>query len=346
MTVGVFPVRGEAVVGAPSSKAQKQFNKLIERMASQRNEIRLWQAYKLVYQQKLAGEYEPLASRLREKRIAIVQILDRAMDNASLAKRERKKVRGILDHMLSELLAEAEDPELVRIYDKYADVSFGDARRVRVQVLKAMASEEYGIDVDAYSGEESPEDLTDWLREQVRAAQGDPAPTKPTKAAKLNAEGGTRAVREVFRKLVSELHPDRESDPAEHARKTELMQRVNQAYKARDLLSLLEVQARLDRVDAQFITGLAEKRLRHYMHVLEEQSRRMREELAQIVASFHAAVGEPRPRTITPAVVQRALDADIVRLKATLRTVEMDLIRFKNTRNLKQSLEHYWFDRG
>jgi curved DNA-binding protein CbpA len=42
-------------------------------------------------------------------------------------------------------------------------------------------------------------------------------------------------VREVFRKLASELHPDRETDPAEHARKTELMQRVNQAYKAGDL---------------------------------------------------------------------------------------------------------------
>jgi hypothetical protein len=46
------------------------------------------------------------------------------------------------------------------------------------------------------------------------------------------AQGGTQAVREVFRKLVSELHPDRETDPAEHARDTELMQRVNQAYKA------------------------------------------------------------------------------------------------------------------
>jgi hypothetical protein len=344
--VSVIPVPGESAVGAPLSKAQKQFNKLIERLATQRKEIRLWRAYKVAYQQKLAGEYQPLAARLREKRIAIVQILDRALDNASLAKRERNKVKAILDHMLSELLAEAEDPELVRLYDKYADVSFGDARRARVQLLKAMASEEYGIDVEAYSGEESPEDLTDWLREQVRAAHPDPAPAKPSKAAKLNAEGGTRAVREIFRKLVSELHPDRESDPAEHARKTELMQRVNQAYKARDLLSLLEMQARLEQVDAELIAGLAETRLRHYIHVLEEQSRQMREELAQIVGSFDATLGEPRPKTITPAAVQRALEADIVKLKVTLRTVEIDLIRFKNTRNLKQSLESYWFDRG
>jgi len=63
------------------------------------------------------------------------------------------------------------------------------------------------------------------------------------------AQGGTRAVREVFRKLASELHPDRETDPAEHARKTELMQRVNQTYKAGDLLALLELQLSIEQID-------------------------------------------------------------------------------------------------
>ena len=346
MTGSVLPVRGKAARDAPSSKTQRQFAKVIERLTAQRQEIHLWQAYQKVYQQKLASEYQPLATRLREKRIAMVQILDRGMEVASLAKRERKKLRAMLDHMLSELLAEAEEPELVRIYDKYADVSFGEARRARMELLKAMASEEYGIDVEAYSGEESPEDLTEWLREQVRAAKPEPAAPKPRKGAKSIAESGPPAVREVFRKLVSELHPDREIDPAEHARKTELMQRVNRAYKSGDLLSLLELQARHERSGAKAVAGLAEKRLRHYVQVLEEQSRRMREELAQIIAPFNTVVGEPRPRTITPAAVQRALEADIVKLKATLRTVEMDLIRFKNTRNLKQSLEHYWFDPG
>jgi hypothetical protein len=344
VTGSVLPVQGKAARDAASSKTQRQFAKVIERLTAQRQEIRLWQAYQKVYQQKLASEYQPLATRLREKRIALVQILDRGMEAASLAKRELKKLRAMLDHMVSELLAEAEEPELVRIHDKYADVSFGEAKRVRMELLKAMASEEYGIDVEAYAGEESPEDLTEWLREQVRAAKPEPAPPKPRKGAKSSAELGPPAVREVFRKLVSELHPDRESDPTEHARKTELMQRVNRAYKSGDLLSLLELQARHEQSDAKAVTGLADKRLRHYIQVLEDQSRRMREELAQIIAPFNAVVGEPRPRTITPAAVQRALEADIVKLKATLRTVEMDLIRFKNTRNLKQSLEHYWFD--
>ena len=147
-----------------------------------------------------------------------------------------------------------------------------------------------------------------------------------------------------FGKLVSELHPDREVDPAEQTRKTELMQRVNQAYKAGDLLALLELQLSIEQIDAAGLAGLAEERLRHYIHVLDEQSRRLREELSELVAPFERVVGEPKPRVLTPAAVQKALEADIRKLKGILRTVEMDLITFKNTRNLKQSLEHYRID--
>ena len=59
-----------------------------------------------------------------------------------------------------------------------------------------------------------------------------------------------RAVREIFRKLASALHPDRETDPGERARKTALMQRANVAYAANDLLGLLELQFEVDQIDA------------------------------------------------------------------------------------------------
>ncbi len=335
-----MPVIGGAARSAPLRKTQKQFNQLVERLTRQREELRLWQAYKQTYQQQLASDYQPLAARLREKRMATVVVLDRAMDAASLGPRERKKVRAILDALLADLLAESEDPELVRIYDKYAEVSFADEKRTRMELLKAVASEDYGVAVESYAGADTLEDLTEWLREQARAQR--PEPNKPLrKQAAKSAEGGAQTVREVFRKLVSELHPDREPDPAAHARKTELMQRVNQAYKAGDLLSLLELQVGNEQIDAAALAGLAEERMRRYIQVLNEQSRRLRAELALLLAPFASVVGEPRPRTMTPAAVQRALEGDVRKLKETLRAVEMDLMLFKNTTNLKRSLEHY-----
>ncbi len=339
-----MPIIGVAARGAPLRKTQKQFEQLVERLTRQRQELRVWQTYKQRYDQQLAGDYQPLAARIREKRIAMVVVLDRAMDAGSLGPRERKKVRAILDASLAELLAEAEDADLVRIYDKYAEVSFGDDKRARMELLKAMASEEYGVDVEAYSGGDTVDDLTDWLREQVRASRPESNETTGKKAAKAAPQGGAQTVREVFRKLVSELHPDRETDPAAHARKTELMQQANRAYKAGDLLSLLELQAGIERIDAAAVAGVAEERLRRYIQVLNQQSRRLREELALLVAPFVGVVGEPRPRTMTPAAVQRALEGDLRKLKETLRAVEMDLMLFKNTSNLKRSLEHYRVD--
>jgi len=94
------------------------------------------------------------------------------------------------------------------------------------------------------------------------------------------AQGASRAMREVFRKLASELHPDREPDPDERVRKTVLMQRVNQAYAAGDLLALLELQLSIEQIDASTLAGIAQDRLAHYNHVLEAQLQSLQDELS------------------------------------------------------------------
>jgi hypothetical protein len=50
---------------------------------------------------------------------------------------------------------------------------------------------------------------------------------------------------------ASDLHPDRETDPAEHARKTILMSEANAAYGWRDPMALLQLQLRADLADAR-----------------------------------------------------------------------------------------------
>jgi hypothetical protein len=351
------PGRGMVgIVGsAPTlTAAQKKFNLLIERLTLQRRELEEWRVFGQVHHQLLADRYHPAVARLREKQIAMVRLLDRILDGKALGKRERAKTRDILGQILTQLLAESPEPELVDLHDKYADRSFGDERQEHLDAMRALASEAFGVDVGAYAGGESPEELADWLDEQLRAGRSGPRrPSPRKKSAKAiareaqreqAAEGGTRAVREVFRKLVSELHPDREADPAEQARKTELMQRVNQAYKAGDLLALLELQLGIEQINPEALAGLAEDRLRHYIHVLEEQSRRLRDELADLVAPFAMAMGESRARKLSPALVQSALEADIREIKGLARRVEADLARFQDIPAFKRSLRDYEID--
>jgi len=343
-------VLGVAQRGAALSKTQKRFNQLIEKVGSQRGELQRWQTYQRVYHQQLRDQYEPLVARLREQRIAMAQLLDRAMDGKELSPRERDKARYLVNQLIASLLEGGEEPVLVQLHDKYAAVSLGELRRERMEMLRAAANEALDLDVDTYAGGESPAEFENWIEEQVRASRAAAAPkddaaqrksAKSSKRATLReqaAEGGTRAVRESYRKLVSELHPDRETDPVEQQRKTELMQRVNQAYKAGDLLGLLELQLAIEQIDAAALAGLADERLRHYVHVLEQQSRQLRDELAEVIEPFAVILGENAPRKLVPEAVQRLLDQDIRALKTTLRKLEMDVICFQDARQLKQSL--------
>ncbi|WP_341888453.1 hypothetical protein [Variovorax sp. YR752] len=54
-------------------------------------------------------------------------------------------------------------------------------------------------------------------------------------------------MRDIFRKLASALHPDRETDAQQRKVKTALMQKANQAYAANDLLALLNCNCRSSR---------------------------------------------------------------------------------------------------
>lgn len=325
------------------TKAQRRFNAVIERLHSQRAQLQRWQDFTAEYHRLLAERYLPVAARLREKRIAMARLWDRAMRGGELKNRERAKLRALLQDLLSELLSEAQDAELVELHDRYAETSFDVEQNRLLQHLRSFANQSLDVDVTAYSGSESPEEFADWLagQEPAPAAQRRKGPTHAARetAAASAAEGAARALRDVFRKLASELHPDRETDPAEQLRKTGLMQRVNQAYAEGDLLGLLELQLSIEQIDAAALAGLAEERLRRYIHVLDEQSKRLEEQLSRVLEPFVRVTSARAARNLTPALVRRALEADIAELKTLLREVDTDLVRFRDLHFLKASLK-------
>ncbi len=350
------------IVGIPGgaktlTRAQRKFNNLVEKLKNQRLELLTWQKFRQRYQQDVADKYQPIVVKLRVKRFALLELFDRAMDHKKLNKRERGKVKDILRHLISQLLTDSPDPKIIQLHDKYSDTSYAEEQQDELKIMRSFARDTLGIDVSAYKGSETPADLAEWLKQQARRADSDSTVKhdsdkyqerkKSTKTIEREsrqqqaAEGGTRAVREVFRKLVSELHPDRESDLVEHARKTELMQRVNQAYKAGDLLGLLELQLNLEQIDATALAGLAEERLRHYIHVLEDQSRQLRDELLEIITLFTISDNFAKPPKITPADIQRSFNLDIQELKNELREVENEFDRYQDINFLKQSLTQY-----
>ena len=151
--------------GPTLNKEQRQFNKLIASIEATRRELAQWQAFIPVYQQRWAAEIAPITARLREKRIAMVMLLDRAMDGKSLNKRQKVKVADILLRDLSDLLAENQEAELVLLYDKYSAVNFEETQRDEIDFMRAVAADTFGIELDDSVQVSTPEELASLLDE-------------------------------------------------------------------------------------------------------------------------------------------------------------------------------------
>lgn len=332
------------------NKAQKQFNQAIAKIEAQLRENNEWREFMPLYQQRIANEYHPLAMRLRATRMALVELLDNHFDNQKLTRNQREKLRLFLADMIDNLIGQEESAELISLYDKYNELSHREEQQYEMDVIRTLADDVFGIEVD--SDATSPEQLMEHLhsqmhtREQARASKRKPRKKSEKMLAReaeqaAAAQNATRAIRDVYRKLASELHPDREPDPQRRERLTELMQQANRAYEEDDLLALLRLQLQIEQIDSQALAGLAEERLANYNRALREQSERLQQERFELIQPF--LMLNIDPRRLNPKIVQRELDTDLQELEEIITELDQELVDLQEVRALKQWLKEIDF---
>jgi hypothetical protein len=325
----------------PLSAAQRRFNSLMERIETLRAELERWQSFTDVHLRRIATELAPRAAKLREQQTELARLLDRQITHPALGRRNREPLRELLLGLLTEMLEEEESPELLALYDRYAPTTRAEEARMGFELLRAMA-EALPVDLDAYEGEPSAEALGAWLNETM----GEEPPRRRGRAktaaedcAKGARELDSHALRTVFRRLASKLHPDRESDAGEHQRKTGLMQELNTAYASGDLLRLLELQQSVDARAADALAELDDAQLKPYLAVLQRQAKRLREQIDALISPFMAAFPGRPPRSMTPGNLQREFERALVELAHVQRCVAEDLERFADVHRLREALE-------
>lgn len=342
---------------ATLSKNQKTFNRLIKKIEDQRKLLQAWQDTLLRFRAKQAAEYAPAVTTYNQRREELVQMLDKAHGATGLTRTERAKLSDIIVSIVDELLYSNKTPELIALYDRHNEVAFAEEEQMEAEADKALLQDMFGIELEDDTVFSTPEEVAALLQKKLmERQQAEPMqPARPRKASaktlareareQAETQGASQSIREVFRKLASGLHPDRETDPDERVRKTALMQRVNAAYEKNDLLALLQLQLEAEQIDHADIAALSETRLKHYNKVLTEQSRELDDEMASIEASFDS--GDPfSRRRVHPALVLQWLDQDIAEIKAATAEVTRDLVALLDTKRLKAKLRHYRIERG
>ncbi|OCR25053.1 hypothetical protein AFK24_11175 [Pseudomonas syringae] len=316
--------------GPKPSSDQKRFNSLLKKIQTHRGTLEAWNSAELTYRKLWATEFTPTLEKLQGYQLELLLILDAASMRMKFNKNDLGTLDGVVCELAQTLIDDGhpQAAELKEIFTRHAGVDFDTLQEEETAQFKTFLEREYDVELDDDSAT-TPEELAEILFAKLSDEASEPlkqsAPWKKTTREIRQEEEltkGSQSIREIYRKLASALHPDRETDDVERNRKTALMQRVNHAYAAKDLLSLLELQLEIEQIDSDHVSNLPQGRIKHYNRVLAEQVKELEEEISLRNMIFNEQFELEPFGTTKPAGVPRKCNRKLGELKEDLFDLE------------------------
>lgn len=290
------------------AQEQARFNTLVRDVALWRAALDQWNALVARYRQTMAPIHRELHAAWRQWVFA----LDHASLQPGLVRAEREQLGELLRVAASALLEVEDDAGIAEVASRHAQAS---SRAQPGRDDRADAIGEAAIR-EAVTPDWEQQAAAAAHRRAERAAQRRAA-TALKRRTKAQQEV-SQSLRDVYRRLASALHPDREPEARQQERKTRLMQLANHAYAEGNLLALLELQLQAEQIDAAHLAGVDLRRLQHYVTVLQEQLADLQSETRRVEADFRAAVGVAPGWGLQARKAERLISAEARRLQGEL----------------------------
>ncbi len=355
-TITQYAIRiASPAAAGPLSRVRKQFNTLVKKLEAERVKLALWREELPKIRALADNEYNPLTQTFDARRRRLLVLLDQAHSDKAMRRKEREKLSDVICSTALDLMRIDEEDETIKeIYNKHSGRDFDLDMDAEKTLLRQMVREATGVELDDDIDFNSPDAFIEAMHgkmaerereeEQKQERTGRAKPAKPSaREARRETEEVKlkQSLRDIFRKLASALHPDRETDPAERGRKTALMQRANAAYAANDLLGLLELQLELDQIDQAGLDKLDDDRIKQYNRMIERQVDEIHFEIQALETALSLDMGWEPGQYETPKAMVRGLRADIADMRANIKYIEADLDTFSDIRKLKAWLKDY-----
>jgi hypothetical protein len=330
---------------------QRLFNQLLEKIEKQSKDLQNLKTLADTHEKERHAKLAPLRAQVNVLQEKLVLFLDQRLQTPKgLSQRACEDVEELIAMLLDDLQGAGEfSPAMQEVAERYfeaddEELEDGLDLETSSEMNKAMA-QAMGVEVDT-DGLLSTDEMIDALMRKMQAdddaamhahearqAKRKKSPKqKQVEKEQLDAHS---ALRSIYRKLVSALHPDRESDPAERSRKTALMVRVNAANDSKDLLALLRLQLEIDQIDPSSVAGMADDKLRGFNRMLKEQ-------LKELQAEYHFVMSDVRMMfdlgydNVTPKAITSALRFQTQRLQNMAEGLKHDLGLIQDDKALKK----------
>jgi hypothetical protein len=345
-----------AQAGAALTPEQRKYNQLVARIEKARKELLAWQEHVPLFAQAHATRIHPLMAELAALRRQLVLKVAGLIERDGWRKADRQTLRRALCERAADLtdndfIDEGAAAELEALHDRHADNSLDDARREALDDMKGMFEAFSGVDLgdETFDSEEA---LLQRAQQRMQAdaeheaqrreqaqAQRPQRQSAAQRKRQAQQEQASKSVREVYRQLASALHPDRAEDDADRARRTALMQRVNQAYEKQDLLGLFALQLEIEQIDPAHLAHASTERLRHYNRVLAAQLAELQDEIELQADAFAMQFGIEPWRRLNPHKLGPLLEEDMRQIRVALVQLGHELQQLDQPAGVKRWLQ-------
>jgi hypothetical protein len=332
------------------SPAQKRFNQLLKQTETLAQKIDGTRTMVDLHRTVCGHTLAPLEKKRLEFMGQMVRWLDQRLQAKGLTAKQKNIAREILCHLAAQLAAEG-DEDMQALHDAHSDESLEDLEKADAADLQNFMEDMLG---QKLGDDDMPFDNLDELmrasmaRMQAQAqaqqeAQAQRLSKRKKTATQLKAETQAQdadtTLRTIYRQLVSALHPDREPDATERARKTALMKVANTAYERRDLLALLHLQMQAELVDEAHIATMATAKLTAMTKLLKERVAVLQRDLFQIEEQARAEFGLPRYAPLSSASLKKHMLASEQNLHQEIALMQQDLKLVQDDTRFKRWLK-------
>lgn len=345
-----------AIAGQVLAPEQKLFNQLLEKIEQSKQAIEALKKQIDDFRAQDAKKLDPLRQQQQVAMAALVAYLDGRLQGQGLSKSLREDIVDIIYELIVDLLHGPAQEAMRAIYDRLfpedddgdedgldGDLDDNQEKEEMFKEMRAHLSENFGFDPNDPSLD-SPEAIFDSVmrqqmqQEQARQTAKDAKRKKSKKlqAAEQEELDAGKALRDIYRKLASALHPDREPDEAERARKHSLMVQVNAANDKKDLMALLQLQLHVEQLNPRGMGNMAADKLRHFNHVLKEQATSLAGELRSMNQAFRYQCALPVTGPITDSQLAQRLRSNAKRLEASIAQIRYETTLIADDKALKK----------
>ena len=342
-------------IAAPSLGPEQQlFNQLLGQIEKQSKELGNLKTLADTHNSERNAKLAPLRKQVYALQEQLVLYLDQRLQTPKgLSQRVCADVQELICMLLDELLGAGDpSPALQAVADRYeADddgLEDGLDPETASELNRAMA-QAMGVPVDN-DGTLSTDDMIEALMRKMQAddeaaiqahtaRQAKRKKSAKQKQAEQEQLDAHSALRTIYRKLASALHPDRETDPAERARKHQLMVRVNAANDSKDLLALLRLQMEVDQINPASVAAMADDKLRGFNRMLKSQLRDLQVEYQNMLGDMQMAF-DVGYGNVSQKNLDSALRFQTQRLQDMVASLQLDVVDVQDDKLLKKWAKH------